>query len=387
MKALSLFSGAGGASRGLLDAGCDVLASFEKDTDAVETLTLNGLNAVQADLNDYDWSPWRYTVDLVEGGPPCQPFSAAGRHLGKWDKRDCIPAFIRAIETIQPPIFVMENVRGLTYKKHAEYLATVVSRFERAGYVVEYRVLNAANFGVPQTRQRLFVVGRRDGVPIEWPEPTHAKNATGGLLPWVTMADALGWTPRTPRVVNTRGARRTPGGNDFDSTEKPSWAITEKTRSWKRKQQWPVIPNTISLQRRNNGAPPIDACVSPAPAVTVVGVGTGQWEVTWPHERPATTIAAGAAGAAGRVGRPGHKDWDSGEGQFQEEAVKITPEEAAILQDFDRSWKFAGSRSSQFRQIGNACPRRLTAAVVGAQIGSWPAQQRDDRQISLEEAA
>lgn len=355
MNAITLFAGAGGSCQGLKDAGLDVVACFERDDDAVATLKANGLPAIQADLVDYDWAPYAGKIDLVEGGPPCQPFSAAGLGQGEWDARDCIPAYIDAVAAIRPAYFVMENVRGLTFKKHREYLETVVTMFRELGYNVEWRVLNAADFGVPQTRQRLFVVGRLDGGAIRWPEPTHSKEQ------WVTMADALGWSD----IVNTRGERKTPGGNDFDPSTKPSWAITEKTRSWKRKRiEWPVLPDTISLQRRQNGAPPIDACAQPAPTVTVTAVATGQWEVTWPHERPSTTVAAAADG---RIGRPGHKDWSNGgESQFAKDAVKVTPEEAAILQDFRPDWEFVGSRSSRFRQIGNACPRRLTQAVVQA---------------------
>jgi DNA (cytosine-5)-methyltransferase 1 len=346
MKAVTLFAGAGGACSGLRDAGLDVVACYERDNDAVATLCANGLPAIQVDLNDYDWTPIsRRRIALVEGGPPCQPFSTAGLGRGKWDKRDCIPAFVDAIAAIRPRIFVMENVRGLTFKRHAAYLAAVIERFEALGYTVEWRVLNAADFGVPQTRQRLFVVGRRDGVPIEWPRPTHDKSSPD-RLPWVTMASALGWND----IVNTRGNRKTPGGNVFDPARRPSWTITGTTRSWKRQRhEWPVIPNTISLQRRQNNAPPINACTQPAPTVTAGAVASGQWEVT---------------------DQAGNR-------------TKLTPEEAALLQDFKPGWKFVGSRSSVFRQIGNACPRRLTQAVAGAQIGTWPIETPTEARMNL----
>lgn len=370
MKAVTLFAGAGGACQGLKEAGLDVVACFERDRDAVATLRANGLPAVQADLAGYDWhsTPYCDWVDLVEGGPPCQPFSAAGLGQGEWDPRDCIPAYIDAISAIRPRYFVMENVRGLTYKKHAAYLSTVIERFEELGYLVDYRVLNAADFGVPQTRQRLFVVGRLDGTAIQWPEPTHSREQ------WVTMADALGWgvTDRPSMTVLSGGTET--GGPEPLCHPKRILTQAQARGAWRKRIDWPVLPDTISLQRRQNGAPPIDACAQPAPTVTVTAVAIGQWEVTWPHYRPSTTIAAAAAAAAdGRVGRPGHKDWSNGgESQFAKDAVKVTPKEAALLQDFLPGWSFEGSRSSVFRQIGNACPRRLTQAVVGAQIGTWP---------------
>lgn len=377
MKAITLFGGAGGACQGLKEAGLDVLAVLERDSDAVATLLANGLPAIQADLKDYDWSAFaRRRIGLVEGGPPCQPFSAAGRHQGKWDDRDCIPAYIDAIAAIRPRIFVMENVRGLTFKKHRPYLDAVIERFEALGYDVAWRVLNAADFGVPQTRQRLFVVGRRDGVAVQWPEPTHDKDSAMGRLPWVTMADALGWgiTDRPSMTVMSGGTDT--GGAEPLCHPKRIKAEAEAREAWQPRKRidWPVLPDTISLQRRQNGAPPIDACARPAPTVTVTvtAVATGQWEVSWPHERPATTVAAGASG---RIGRPGHKDWDNGEAQFQKDTVKVTPEEAALLQDFLPTWQFAGNRSSVFKQVGNACPRRLTQAVVGAQVGTWAVEE------------
>lgn len=364
MKAVTLFAGAGGSCQGLKDAGLDVVACFERDDDAVATLKANGLPAIQADLVDYDWSPYAGKIDLVEGGPPCQPFSAAGLGQGEWDARDCIPAYIDAVAAIRPRFFVMENVRGLTFKKHREYLETVVTMFRELGYNVEWRVLNAADFGVPQTRQRLFVVGRLDGEAIQWPEPTHSK------AQWVTMADALGWDGAAMHIPRGSGMRERHGERPDHSMDKPAPTIRDKVRcaTWqpRKRIEWPVLPDTVSLQRRQNGAPPIDACAQPAPTVTVTvtAVATGQWEVTWPHERPSTTVAAAADG---RIGRPGHKDWSNGgESQFAKDAVKVTPEEAAILQDFRPDWEFVGSRSSRFRQIGNACPRRLTQAVVQA---------------------
>lgn len=187
MHALSLFAGAGGSCLGLKRAGLDVVASIEWNADAFASLQANGLVALQADLFGFDYSRFCHDgIDLIEGGPPCQPFSVAGSHRGVFDPRDGIPAFHRALEELRPHTFIMENVRGLTFKKHQPYLAETVERFERLGYSVEWRLLNAADYGVPQTRVRLFIVGSLDGMP-KWPEPTHAGR-------WITMAKALGWT-------------------------------------------------------------------------------------------------------------------------------------------------------------------------------------------------
>lgn len=311
MRAASLFSGAGGGVLGLSRAGLDVVAAIDLDRDACDTLRANEVDGlIETDIRTFDWSQLG-PIDVLLGGPPCQPFSAAGLQWGDSDPRDRIPDFIRAVQDVNPQIFVMENVRGLTFKNHRPYFDAVLELFRELGYVVEWRILNAADYGVPQTRQRVFVVGRRDGIQIEWPVATHNRGES-----WVTMAEALGWAPS---VDNARGNRKTPGGNNFES-DRPSWALTEKTRSW------------------------------------------------WVYSHPATTVAAGASG---RIGRPGHKDWSSGgESQFASEAVRVTVAEAAILQDFPVDWIFSGTRSSQFKQIGNACPQRLISAVVGAQVAA-----------------
>jgi DNA (cytosine-5)-methyltransferase 1 len=188
--ALDLFCGAGGASLGLHQAGYDVFG-FDNWELAVESHIANGLPAEVADLVHKDWS-FVPTPDLLWASPPCQPFSAAGKRLGQEDERDCMPHFLRAVRHLNyPPVVVMENVQGLTYKKHTAYLGWIVWTLEYLGYAVEWKVLNAADYGVPQTRKRFILIARNDGVAIKWPDPTHSKDGLG-LKPWVTMAEAVG---------------------------------------------------------------------------------------------------------------------------------------------------------------------------------------------------
>lgn len=290
--AISLFAGAGGSCSGLKLAGLNVLASVERDTDALATLALNGLPAYAADLFDFDVSALPQ-VDVIEGGPPCQPFSAGSSRngLGEWDARDGIPAYIAAVSAVRPSLFVMENVRGLTFAGHADYLARVLGEFSALGYAVDYRVLDAADFGVPQNRRRLFVVGRLDGGP-KWPESEAARTSMADALRWNGWNDddRIGF----PRKADTQGAATSDGyrARDFRYGRDLAFSVTSKIRSYKR----------------------------------------------WPH---------------GRLDVP---------------PVRFSQAEAAALQDFPPGWGFAGSPTSAGRQIGNACPRRLTAAVVGANL-------------------
>lgn len=151
-------------------------------------------------------------ADVILGGPPCQPFSDAGENEGEGDERDCIPDFCSAVADVMPRMFLMENVRGLLKEKHLPYFGRVLSRLESSchvgvsysgGYVVQYRLLDAVSFGVPQFRERIWVWGiRKDlyaaGVRHQWPKPTHAWPPPEGCMfgaalhPGVTVRQALG---------------------------------------------------------------------------------------------------------------------------------------------------------------------------------------------------
>lgn len=194
-KAVTLFSGLGSSSKALRDLGFTVLP-HDLMVEACDTLAANGFQPTLCNVKDVDFTAPRYAdVKVLAGGPPCQPFSQAHEGDGRYDERDMIPEFLRAIAEMLPEVFVMEEVQTLTWAKHADYLAMVEDHMRTLGYVVEHRVLNAADYGIPQARKRLFVVGVRLDVaesemrqrvlggPIAWPEKTEQ----------VTLADALGW--------------------------------------------------------------------------------------------------------------------------------------------------------------------------------------------------
>jgi site-specific DNA-cytosine methylase len=182
---ITLFSGLGSSSLALRDLGETVLA-HDFLPEACASLLANGFDVVQGDIREVDFTdPIYQYVKKVVGGPPCQPFSQGGRNLGKDDHRDMIPDFQRCVAQILPEEFVLENVRGLASPRHIAYLRQRVAEFEALGYVVEWRVLDAAEHGVPQSRKRLFVKGRRVdlGGRITWPAKRKG----------VPMAYALGW--------------------------------------------------------------------------------------------------------------------------------------------------------------------------------------------------
>jgi DNA (cytosine-5)-methyltransferase 1 len=190
---LDLFAGCGGLSLGFESTGYQT-TGYEMDCAAVETYNHNlhgNCNVVELKMGfDYPHA------DIVIGGPPCQPFSkfGLGRQKGKKDDRNGFPVFIDAIRTIQPKIFLFENVRGLLYSNG--YFDAILTDLRRLGYLIEYQLLNAMNFGVPQNRERLFVVGHRSAFRFPTPQysRTTVRDAIGDTM-WTTPQESKFLTP------------------------------------------------------------------------------------------------------------------------------------------------------------------------------------------------
>ena len=174
---LDLFAGCGGLALGFEAQGFETLG-FEMDNDCCATYkkNLNG-DCIQAKIDSSYQFP---RAQVVIGGPPCQPFSVGGHQRGVRDARDGFPAFISAIEQAKPEIWMFENVRGLMYK-NKNYLEAIVAELEEMGYIVEYKLLQAVQYGIPQNRERVIVVGHRG--KFEFPVAQKKK---------VTAGDALG---------------------------------------------------------------------------------------------------------------------------------------------------------------------------------------------------
>ncbi|MDD2692390.1 MAG: DNA cytosine methyltransferase [Simplicispira sp.] len=174
---LDLFAGCGGLALGFEAQGFETLG-FEMDSDCCATYKKNlSGDCIQAKIDSSYEFP---RAQVVIGGPPCQPFSVGGHQKGIRDARDGFPAFISAVEQAKPDIWMFENVRGLMYK-NKNYLETIISELEGMGYIVEYKLLHAVQYGVPQNRERMIVVGHRGSFKF----PMMQKNK-------VTAGDALG---------------------------------------------------------------------------------------------------------------------------------------------------------------------------------------------------
>jgi DNA (cytosine-5)-methyltransferase 1 len=400
---IDLFAGPGGADEGLRLIGHTDILGIEWDRSACDTALAAGHARLWADVAALDPATVAEAYGQPEGlwaSPPCQAWSMAGKRKGEHDRANChaladrmaagddstdwttwedersplVCQPIRWVRELRPEWIALEEVPAVA--SLWEHFARI---FHSWGYSVWTGDLNAADYGVPQTRTRRILIASRVR-DVQPPEPTHAQHphggdlfGGGGQLPWVSMAEALGWTDGLE--VNTRGDRKTPGGNEF-SADRPSWALTEKTRSWRintgnnssigggktkpyeRDIDEPSPTLTGNVNRWFVSATKRSAD-QPAPTI-LSSMDNG--DTRWVHERPATTVQGDP-----RIGRPGHKDRDKGESQFDHGSIRVTVQEAGILQSFRPDYPWQGTRTKQFQQVGNAVPP-LLAAHVGAAV-------------------
>lgn len=206
MRSISLFSGCGGLDIGLHEAGFRTALASDLEPLCAETWRRNMPSVPFLGGRIGAWTRADVAeamggtigeIDLVAGGPPCPPFSKSRfyrkdkpRALDDPNGWETVDGYLRMLEWVRPRAFILENVKGLAYKVHADALETIIERAEKLGYKVSTDVLNAADFGVPQIRERCFVVGSLDG-KIALPKPTHSRDQVDGRLPWVTAGEVL----------------------------------------------------------------------------------------------------------------------------------------------------------------------------------------------------
>lgn len=194
MKVVSLFSGAGGLDLGFKMAGHEIVWANDNFSEAVETYKKNlGSHIVCDDIYKIDVSKIP-DCDIVIGGFPCQGFSIANmkRHAGD-SRNELYKMLIKVITEKQPKFFLAENVKGILSLEHGEVIKMIMNDFNSIGYKAVYKVLNAADYGVPQLRKRVIIIGIRDDINFkyDYPSPTHNANGDNGLKKWVSVGDAM----------------------------------------------------------------------------------------------------------------------------------------------------------------------------------------------------
>lgn len=198
MNIISLFSGAGGLDLGLIQAGNTILWANDIDRDAVETYKENiGNHIICDDIKNVDILSLP-DADVVVGGFPCQGFSQANRLRTLDDDRNQLYRFFyNTIKIKQPKFFIAENVKGILNLGKGEAIKQIVEDFEAAGYITSVNLINMADYGIPQTRQRVIIIGQREDLGAEllfkFPKPTHSKD--GKLPKWVSIQEAIGHFP------------------------------------------------------------------------------------------------------------------------------------------------------------------------------------------------
>jgi DNA (cytosine-5)-methyltransferase 1 len=314
IRAIDLFSGPGGLTLGLKEAGVEPLCCVEMRREAVETYRKHTPDAEHhcEDIRQVDFSRYRRAVTLVFGGPPCQPFSTGGLRKGAADSRDMIPAFLSVVATVQPEALLMENVPGLAVSSRIEYLNWVLGCVRKLGYIPVWRILNAAHYGVPENRRRLFIVGLR-GRQFWFPKPTHGPGTNRPLVPSSAIIgfEPIGEPPACPVVY----------------------------------AKYPDLrPSPYAGQLYNGGGRPIDLN---KPCHTILA-SAGGYKTHWVDTQ--------------RIAPKYHLHLMSG-GKPWEGAVpgarRLTVEESALIQTFPKWLTFAGSRSAQYTQVGDAVPPML----------------------------
>lgn len=403
LRSVELFAGAGGLGLGLGLAGFEPLAVIEWNRWACDTIRENqrrdyplvrDWNVFEGDARGFDYASVPEGIDLVSGGPPCQPFSLGGKHAAQNDARDMFPVAADVVRRVKPRAFVFENVKGITRTQFANYFQYIqlrlsypevtqrvgeewmrhLARLEREKtkggpggltYNVVARVLNAANYGVPQRRERVFLVGFRCDQEREWsfPEETHSEDA---LLvdQWITGEywDRHGFPVRRRPVPPPRMAGRLQRlRRSVEAGESPSGKPWRTVRD--ALDGVPNPRNTRTMGRFINhhyqpGAKPYPG-------------HTGS-----PLDLPAKTLKAGDHGV------PGGENMmvmDGGAVRY------FTVRESARLQTFPDGYVFHGSWTETMRQLGNAVPVAL-ARTVGASVARRLLEDKSRRLVASMES-
>lgn len=234
LKSIEICAGAGGQALGLEQAGFEHASLVEIEAPACQTLRINRphWNVVEGDIHHYSADDWK-GIELLAGGVPCPPFSKAGKQLGTEDERDLFPQAIRLVSECRPQAVMLENVRGLLDSVFDEYRSKIITDLKNLGYVAEWRLLNASDFGVSQLRPRVVFVALKKNAAeyFNWPSARIAPSPTvGEALFDLMMANgwrgAKQWRERACDIAPTLvGGSKKHGGPDLGPTRaKKAWA-------------------------------------------------------------------------------------------------------------------------------------------------------------------
>lgn len=414
---IELFPCSGGMAEGFRRAGIVFDFAFDRDSNACASYEANlGHRPIQIDVSDLlrmvraGWRP-AARIRLLVADPPCTPWSRAGKRLGLDDERDCLRKTAELIARLLPDAYLIGNVPGLQDSTSWGVVQEVIGGLARFGYcVADYASFDCADYGVPQHRVRPFWFGHRVGTPcIRWPVPTHSSPGVPalpgmGLLPWVTVRDALQHLPveelGRPARLKRHDPKHPPCAPDEPGTTvrcggngnaAPHVVIAQSriVGKWKNGNHLPSRPDEPALTVTAAGQSSASAVLSfdelprkkrppstkgpqwsrinspdvPSPTVlTDVDRATSSAvKLEWPWDRPATVVHADP-----RLAPPGHHDKSflSDNRGHGPNAIVLSERAASILQGFPDGWRFIGdTKKARWSQIGQAMPPPMAEAV------------------------
>ena len=293
-KVLDLFAGCGGLGLGFEAAGFETIG-MEMDKDACKSYNKNlSGQCIHQTLSTNSSFP---DCDVIIGGPPCQPFSVGGKQLGLKDSRDGFPIFIKAVEVLQPKVWLFENVRGMAYR-NKDYLKEILNELEQLNYMISIKIINSKKLNVPQNRERLIVVGHKNKFFFpEDCETTYTVNNAIGDIAFQIQEDDIFLTPNQDKYI----------------------------------KKYEIASDCINPRDLN-------------------------------FDKPARTLTcrnlSGATGDMQRIKMPDGR------------RKRVNIREAARLQSFPDWFDFVGTKSSQFRQIGNAVPPLMSFMLAKSLLNS-----------------
>jgi DNA (cytosine-5)-methyltransferase 1 len=372
LTSFELFAGVGGLALGLARAGFGHLAIIERDDVACTSLRYNKPRVGpmshwpihKLDARTFDYAPYEGHITALSAGAPCQPFSQGGKRKGDEDERNMFPEVFRAVREIRPDVVIIENVKGLLREASKPYFSYILDQLRRAGsaplpgeewrahhqrikaapaapdelrYEVAYQLVNAADFGLPQFRERVFIIGFRSDLEIEWVplRPTHSKDA----LLYSQWVDGSYWEehgvapPELPAKLAKKVERLRRLGQPGE-------------------MRWRTIRDAL------RGLPePVDGVEDPhfTNHAGIPGARTYAGHTGSPYDQPAKTLKAGAHGVSG-----GENMLRRADGSVR----YFTIREMARLQGLPDEYVVQGAWTRGMRQLGNAVPVDLAQAVA-----------------------
>lgn len=317
LNAIDLFCGAGGMSQGFAKAGFNILLGVDMNQSSIDTFKKNHRHTKtlctdmrNLEVNNIKKLIENKQVDIIIGGPPCQGFSMAGKRIPNDPRNSLFREYLRIVNGIRPKMFVMENVKGLLSMKDTKgkYVTDIIlNEFRKLNYKTECYKINTADFGVPQKRQRVFIIGIRQGYKFEFPQQSHGEkglsNAGKRIKTWVGLKNII---------------------LDRKKVDKKYFYSDKLIKGFKRRER---------INKKKN-----------------VGYG---WQFL-NINKPSYTLSA--------------RYWKDGAEalvKYDDNCIRmLTPEECAKIQSFPETFKFAGNKREVYTQIGNAVPPKMAKIIA-----------------------